>query len=719
MATLGEQNTRLRAPEMRRMRQVIDNLLSTPLPAPQIMDLIKRSGGPQADSFERYAGWVLHDAGAEELAGLSPHHVVRLVPPTEGHLARLICSGKPNRYVDELLANVESALNRLIAIADAVEDSADLDLRNEQEHRISISIMGGGFLPNHASYRSALVKLPAIGRAESPDPAYFNEVDWRVLDHVAANGRAVFQRSLLPNMHQSFMGAHAPDGSDWDVRTRLAAILEGLELSLRFSYRFDCSIESGTVAVAFNVPPTSLFPQRLKDSLGRIVEAGKKLREAHMAYSLRLACLVAAACFGSGRRVERAIVEGYEENASENPAFSCTFNRKTFVHRTLCAIDSGALADPALRFNPALALEIAAPDEFQSSNEPLEGEAVSVASAEFTTGNRIAPHLDDRVLPQNMQRLFHAKRVCDIDTAHYHGEMGSAVHEALKDSRDSLVAAIAHLENVVETLEGNADAPDDDADARALFCANPLSRAVVSLLDDDLTIGSQAESYLLGENVDGNDIGALPRYFRAPSALYHAHVGLSDLYEQLGDFQGADAEADRCIALAPTTAGAYFRKADVLAQQGRFHEAANVITAGLHTAVDLSDCALLYYHLALILWNIDHKQEAAAIHVYAASLQGEYAEKAARVVEGLRKRKDKSVLVHASPLAAARELQRARIPLAPSDEAKTLVLQAAVGLSCANAPEAAAPYAIALSRYIRDDRILQVTARSLAEGLGK
>ena len=168
MVTRQEQNTRLRAPEMHRMRQVMNGLLSAPLPIAPMVDLLRRSVSPQADSFERYAGWVLRDAGIAELVGLSPKHVVRLIPPAEGHLARLMCSGTPDNRVSALLDNVESALNRLIAIADAIEDSADFDLEDNQEHRISISILGGGFLPNRASYRSALVRLPAIGRSDVP-----------------------------------------------------------------------------------------------------------------------------------------------------------------------------------------------------------------------------------------------------------------------------------------------------------------------------------------------------------------------------------------------------------------------------------------------------------------------------------------------------------------------------------------------------------------------
>ena len=159
------------------------------------------------------------------------------------------------------------------------------------------------------------------------------------------------------------------------------------------------------------------------------------------------------------------------------------------------------------------------------------------------------------------------------------------------------------------------------------------------------------------------------------------------------------------------------RKADVLASQKRYHEAANVLTEGLRLAVSPRDCALLYYHLALILWNTDRKREAVAVHVYTTSLAGEYADKAKKVVMSLRKRDDSPVIVYASPLAASREMIRARIPVSPSDAARTLVVKAAVGLSCAGAPEACAPYAAAMASYFRDDRIIASACRSIRFGV--
>lgn len=450
---------------------------------------------------------------------------------------------------------------------------------------------------------------------------------------------------------------------------------------------------------------------------------------------------------------------------------------------------------------------------------------------------RTDPSADTRFLPPDLRRLFHAERICDIDTRSYHGEGAQAVEAARKDADDSTLAAIVRLENIVEELErslrtgeqsrihekakAQSGAPNTIGECesgpathrhRPLYCAHALSRLAVALLEDELSVAEQAELYLssgdslvsqaeafmqrnvsrethaanAGEGIAKNedadagdrgphgkpadpkspaalqvpetldapetpgapeapaalqvpetlgapeapeahgtpDISETPDAYdahdtllfeRAPSALFHAHMGLSDLYQRLGDFSGARAHADRCIALAPTTADAYFRKADVLAEQRLHAQAANVLLSGLRCAVAPQDCSLLYYYLGLLLWNVGKRREAAAVHVYNASLAGEFAEKSARVVAGMRTRGDVPVIAHASPLAAERELRRARIPVAPVNLGP-LVAQAAIGLASAGAPEAAAPYAAILAHLCRNDRVVVAACESIVHG---
>jgi len=809
-------NRRVNSLDLRAMRERVDELTSSPAIKQAVERAIRRGRSPNATSFERYLSLALSQAGGVEFVQLDVRNGVQLVPPGEGHLAQIVCSGVLEDDTSRLVASVQDAVNRLCSMVDALEDSADLE-DGRSGPTITISILGGAYKPDRPLYRSAHVHLPAIGKNEEPTLAYLNEVDWRVLDYVPVIARAVFQSSMLPNMYQAFMGAYAPSGSDWDVRTRLASTLRKLELPLSCRWSFDCNVVEQLVAIHFTAPPPSSFPQPPKGSLralaaqhdggshgargsqdpqtargtqdmpgtpkAGVARGSLELREdARIVYTQRLACLLAAAGFGASRSIERVTLTAFD---GDRAVLACRFNRHDFVHHTLPTVQNEWMFDPALRFNPeslgqliqAESMSWARPgDNLQGDQRARENENASAAEPKAeaterasgteaeTAGNagatelgattrtdktegadnpaaspgttgrteaverdereaavlassRRDPHEDTRALPEDLVRIFHAKRICDIDTRHFHGKGQQAIEDARLDSNESVLAAIASLEHTIAAMESACVPPGDDARARPLFCSNPLARAVVSLLDDELAVADEAQDYLRGIDAEYEpDESRLPSYFRAPDALFQAHVGLSDLYARLGDYRGAEAEANRCLALAPTTAQSYYLKANALAQQDRFAEAANTLVAGLRYAVSERDCALLYYHLALVLWKMGRRQEAVSVHVYTMSLAGEYAEKSAAVVRNLRSRKDMPVIVHASPLAATREMARARIPVAPSDETRSLVVQAAVGLSCANAPKAAAPYVSAMARYFRNDPVLADAARSIREG---
>ena len=717
-------NTQVNVRDLHAMRAEVNGLINSPAVRTKVSQAISRGRSPHATPFERYMSRTLADAGGDKLATHAAFNTVQIVPPGEGELARLVSARALNEDDEGVLECVQGAINRLCCLVDALEDSADL-ADTPSPHTITISGLGGAWKPNRPLYRSAHIPLPCIGVNEQPSIAYLNEVDWRSLDRVAVTCRAVFQSSMLPNMYQSILGAYAPPGSDWDVRTRLASVLGRLELPLACSSEFDCSIPDSRAMIQFSIPDENSFPHiACNTANGKLEDIEDKLHDARMTYAMRLACLMAATGFGAGRHIDEVELEA---RANGTCLLFAKFNRHDYVHKTLVAIEDGQLFNPAIRFDVARVAEILGASELSLHEAPRRsgGEGSLSLGRLSPNGTRRAAHEDQRELPEALKNLFHARRVCDIDTRHYFGGRRAAIEYARLDSDESVLAAVASLEQTIADMEAITIPPDDDASSRPIYCSNPLSRAMVTLLDDELSIANEAERFLNGlGGADGFEGSSgetapcdLPYYFRVPDALFQAHVGLSDLYLRLGDYRGAEAEADRCIALAPTTAQSYYLKASALAQQTRYAEAANTLVAALRIAVSERDCALLYYHLALVLWKLNRKQESISVHVYTMSLAGEYAEKSAAVVRNLRQRKNVSVIAHASPLAATREMTRARIPVAPSTEARTLVVQAAIGLSCANFPEAAAPYAAALTRYFRDDKIVNTAARSLQLGV--
>lgn len=714
MSANANNNRKLNGYEARKVRAVLDELLSSEAVSRHIEMLVMQANKPDTSAFARYAGMVLRDAGGKALQASPQSSTLRLRHPGNGKLVRITCPKGVERQLGAI-PTIENAINRLVGIGLAIEDGRTGTVEsgpngNAVDHG-AVNVIGTRGLAQASDHRYAHVLLPRTDALGHATPAYFNELDWRCIDNVASNAQSVFSSSYYSNDRLSLLGAQGKAGGDWDMRTRLAWILENLELPFRFTYRFDCDAQAKTACVRFVAPGAASFPSlALDDATGRLEPIGALAGEAARAYALRLGALVAAACFGSGKKVEHALV--IAEGDDIEP-FACLFERAHFAKRTLTALATGALTHPDLRFAPDLVGKAL-------QTERLEfGDVRAELVLGLLPNRQIEPWEDLRALPAPLEQLFRARRVCDIDAQRYHGGNEAVIDEAKADSADSMMAAIAYLENIVESETHKLAAPDSCPDTRPLFCDHAASRLAVALLDDEVSVGSQAESFL---NTGEDGLAAVDdslRFFRAPDALFHAHVGLSDLYQRSDDMQAAERQADRCIALGPTCAISYLRKADALAGQKRFAQAANVLIGGLRCAIDEGDCAVLYHELALLFWRMRKGRESAACHVYAASLSGPYAVKAAATARRLRANDATASLVPASAHEAALAIAKLGIPVVPGKAAHALIARAAIGLADAGAPRAAAPYAALLSRHYKNDRVTLAAFRSIQFGIGE
>ena len=705
---------RIGVAEARSMECVLRDLLESVNSASAIASVIERGERDGSTMFERYASQLLEEAGGYRLLNLPSARRLRLLRPDNGSLAHFASAKDFPQTIEATLLGVECAINRLIGISDAVSDGMRDVESPKKEPRRSISILGGGYLSDEIGWRSSRVKLPSLDSISDVSIDFYNEIDWRSTDCVANNARAVLQQCVRPNAYRTTLGTHVADQSDWDVRTRAAQLFNALELPYRNSYRYDYDSDTSTLVVFFTCPPTSFLP-----AITNILSNEESLAEsrAYASYIIKFASLFAAACFGSGRNIQRAISIGYDA-AWSNALVSLEIGRVQFANSVLAAIDSSEFSKPELRFEPEqLALLIEA-SHLDWRGRLMSNGADTVFLPEIEVPSRsIEPWRDTRTLPQEAHDLFHCKRISDVDTSHYLGGNADAIDLAREDADESSLSAIARLEALVEELEWGLEAPDDDIQAHPLFAPHPLARLAVSLVEDEKTIAAQAEAFLEGASDDKPlEHVASTRYFRAPSALFYARFGLSDLYQTIGDFTAAELQADRCVFLAPTTAGAYYRKADILAEQGRHTEAANVLIAGLRCCVASVDCALLYYHLAMLLWNIGMQWESATIHVYNTSLKSDYADRSKQVINGLRKQPDAPAIVNSPPLEAMRELERLHFPVAPVN-IRHQIAQATILLANAGSPRAAAPFAHEFERLYGSDEVVKTACRSIQYGV--
>ena len=739
MADLKSYN-RIGAIEAQAMERVLKSLLNSGEPAHAIARVIERGTSPDATVFERYASALLKRTGGQHLFVSRNPESLRIVQPENGRLAQLVSTKSIPAHQEATLLGVECAINRLVCIGDAISDGRCEGEPEETAPRRSISILGGGYLASEKGWRSARIILPNPAQTGGITQRYYNEVDWRSTDCVASNARAVFQHCLRPNAYRTTLGIGVPAKSDWDVRTRLAQLLRALELPHRYSFRFDHDVASKTVAVAFTCPPLGFLPSTpTSGSTG----AAPMRRSAYQCYLLRLASLFGAACFGSGRAIERAYVTGYDASW-KTPLVSAQFERDGFVRSVLAHVDADDFSNPVLRFDSQAVADMICAPHLDWLGRDSEKDDVGESDVEFTVPegalrlDRVSPELDTRPLSEDAQKLFHCARICDVDTSHYLGGHADAVDLARNDSEESPLASILRLESLVEELEESTAAPPDDAQARPLFAPDPLSRLAIGLLDDELSVADQAQAFLWNSHdaypKDEPSVAAQaqaflreasenppfdnapPHYYRVPNALYHAHFGLSCLYQEMRDFSTAELHANRCIALAPTTAGAYYRKADVLAEKRWCAQAANVLITGLRTSSVSSDSAFLYFHLGMLLWNLEEKSKAACVHAYNVSLSGEYAEKSKKVIKALRERGEALDTAHASPFTASHLLLKMGIPVAPVS-LRSEVARATIALANSGSPDAAAPYARQLERQCGNDEVIAAACRSIQFGL--
>ena len=204
--TMKEDN-QLSAYEVYKICQVIDALLASDSPIRDICALAGRKGSPNVSVLERYAGTVLHDAGARELASLAPKLTMMLSRTGEQRYVKVMCIRPPDEATG-LLVNIEAALNRLGALADALEAALVRAQRVRNGYRIGISWAGTSFLLDSSKFDGVYATPPEPAVPHVPDMQFLNELDWRVVEapgHISpargiAGPGAGRSHALLPHL---------------------------------------------------------------------------------------------------------------------------------------------------------------------------------------------------------------------------------------------------------------------------------------------------------------------------------------------------------------------------------------------------------------------------------------------------------------------------------------------------------------------------------------
>ena len=662
----GSQNAAGAAASGRTTRDALAEFTATPLPD-AIDGLLFRvsmadPGDPTSSSgFDAYAARLLSEAEAPSLRAIAVEHPVELRRlNTTGLFWSIFDDSTISAGNRGTILRIESVLDRLALISKALEGDEG----------------------------TAYVSATTEGAC--------SELDWQVLRSIANDANDYLTAAERDNKLDTQYGTTGTRGGNWDLSTRLATACEAMVLPFRLEYRFACDSATSTIVADVSLPTPDVFPKsRWSSAAGQWVDCTAQRPAAAAAYALRLAALIAAAAFGTSVGVTRVVVNGREGSIAGANVLSLEFGRIPFTMGAMAKIRSGEFSAPATECDPATLFDmlhlthIAANIDGEGNLQPVEPLAVEL-SVPYTP---VAE--DTRPLPEDLRGMLHADIVSDLDVmSEQDAELGARYRAIMEEKDDSLLLAVAQLEDIVAETSATAAADvvaQPSEPRRILYCENVFARYLTSLVESDPSV----------------------RYVRASDIGQAARSSLSRIYRDMGDLDAAEAQARACIELAPTSAPAYNDLITCFAEGDHYDRIIDVAREALRVAVTGNDIAYVYYRLAFAYWQTGRLPEALAcyLRVPEASPMGEAA---------LRERNDlvseMGNSVPGSDWDPVACLRTAGVPLAPLDDVMEVVGRALIELCDANMPLAAAPLASLVASTQRND-ILHAVAASLRQGV--
>lgn len=639
---------------VRSASQVLSELMNGSLPDAIDSLLFRVSmADPQdfqaASGFERYAARLLNEAGAPALRSIAVEHPLDL---RHLNMTKLFwVSFDASQMTDEqrdVVLSVESALNRL-----------------------------------------SLVVLDAEGAdaQASLDEAACSLRDWAAIRSITSGAERHLTACERDNKLLTLNDVSGVRGGNWDVSTRFAAACESMALPYRLEYRFDCDAPNGTIVVHVTQPrPEQLPRSQWVPAAGAWQDCSAQQPAAAAAYALRLAALVAAAAFGSSVGITRVIVNGHEGSLDAPVVLSLEFSRVAFMAAVAPALRDGSFEAEYAQCDPATMFSLVKPTRWALSPDEA-GRSLPVEALESGLPDRHVPLAEDsRPLPADLATLLHADVASDLDVMSEQDPALKARFEAaMADREDAPLLAIAQLEDIVASTAPAPSTPDEAA-ATPLYCEGVFARYLVDLVSD-----SPDE-----------------RYCRASDTAQSARGALSRLYLDMGDLEGALAQAKACVELAPTSPSPYQDVITAYAEMGRYDLVVDVAKHALRCCLLDDSSSYTYYRLAFAYWQTDRREEALACYTRVKPSSG-MKDAAEREMADLMSEMGRGPMDYSE---SAGVLRTAGVTIAPNEEAVKIVTRAAIGLCDAGLPLAAAP-AVGMLAHLERHDVLSAVGVSL------
>lgn len=529
--------------------ELFEGFRSLPL-ADAIEALLFRIDAQEEPSgIERYARRVLAPFDLARLRELSQRQDVSLAR-IERTSSFYIIFDRPRASSSDMafMLALETALNRLSGILD---------------------VIGSGLEPLRSS----------------PSEEGCSLIDQRILRSSGDAAGSVFDLVRQPNAWGAPGTVESEAGGEWDVRTRMAHLLEGMDLHASLECRFRYDSARAAIGVEFAAPSARMLTSEVYDAregAWRPID-GDVSRAMADELAHRMALSLAAAGFAAGVAIRRCIVRTRPLDGEGELVLA--FSRAAFLATQLPLareLDRRSLASGFLR--DALGSSAAAPEgpELAIFSPPSDGRAAD-------------PRHDRRPLPPVLRDMLLADTADEL--------------EVMEDEDDPFMRRVAALHELA--ARDRAGAVEG---LRALTEELQARCAAAEALADGPAVSRYSDGYFARMLLGLDEEDRRRRIIRAPDALYHAQMEVAALLSRSERFEEAVVEARRLVDMAPTSSGAHFALINALARLERYDEVIEVVRHGLSVAFERDAAEYYFYRMAFAYWHRGDRETALACY---------------------------------------------------------------------------------------------------------
>ena len=644
--------------------------------------------GAAPSALETYLAERLEEAGVADAGGRLS---VRVVRPRTSDLFYLRIDDEELSWSDKLrVMRVEAALNGALLAASALEDADDASLED-------------------------LVRFEA-----------------RCARSVVAQAAHLARRR------------ESPARGEWDVRCALSEAIESARLPYRLTARFRVNVALGRAAFEIDlVPPRIWAATTLVDGLGLVATTTEMRRRAASDYNLRLGVLLA----GYALLVAPELREVWVSGVVDGPASHACYYSARLTRELLESVDLEGPLDVWALMREAGAtideqnLTLAPVRQGFSLNDELLCPAWRWESAELSA----------KTLSPGPAHELGARRVRDL---------GADESAARRRAADELVRLLGDTteQNVRALLSVSEGAPEDVREA-ALRCVGELIDG--TLADDPLAI---CEAFVSGSELERGVDEARAAFFShdpegaerlarralapcddagsyadkdgitwrsfdtyadrvlfnrlvaapgeecrlAPAPYFEGHLLVSSCALARGDVGEALAHARLCREVAPLSAQASLHLAQCLEASGDAAGAKEELCRLLSLAHDPQTIGVGYLRMAQLQWQEGNVLAAQACYQLACSRLGAPLLVAGLAVIALIGQVGSASDSSLTPEQVEQALRAEGIPLAPTEEVSTVLMEASRAAVDAGLFGAGCDVTHSLCSVLRDDVLFGV-----------